>query len=737
MGINISNKVSDEDKQAVVNSSKGGDTLSDDEINAMFSDSEDLFADFDTLDDDGQDVKSSPWGSDNNITGNSSGDIKWGTASNAGQPQTQQSKSDEAMDKAFDATVEASKNLWEILKEIKASLKHRTLDDYGYVGTVCIKKSGIITLVGAIALVICILGGRSNTAIMTAVNCIVCGMILFAIGIVQLFVSAYLLSTGVEIGTPIDEIPDIQNSGADVDDSSMDDMWGDLFDDEEEFGEYEDKTEVDDDEGDDWFSGESSSTHNDSMSMFDTDDNEEIDSDKVLNNINENVVLTRKYLVDTFMSLLPLSSPKFHEKNEIYSDNDTFVTIEAICSKALSNIANCDITEIGNVLDKLYETDFSYILYVKRIKKITNLTSIAREMEAYFRDSSTDYAVTAKVDIEGDFYKVVVSKGETETVTIGDVLNYDEYYKQFTDEKCRLPIIYGMDELGNINMGDAKLCDSTLIAGKQRSGKSWYLLGMLMCLMLFNTPEAVQFILIDPKDTALFKYLSWMPHVAGVHTAKGILDVLDDVINNEGAYRKKILKDNDCDTIWELWDKGIKLPILYICIDEYITALDSLGDRAKELNQRLLVIKTQFPSQGIRVIFIPHRATGVVDKTNRATTSLKVAVRTDLEDTKDTLGEQKWDRPLINPGDLAMRAPNMMHAEFMRGVALGRSDEENRDIIEASAKAFYKMGVDLPDMSRMPIACNRNSEAIRAELTGESIREQYNANSIYSMLEEL
>ena len=46
------------------------------------------------------------------------------------------------------------------------------------------------------------------------------------------------------------------------------------------------------------------------------------------------------------------------------------------------------------------------------------------------------------------------------------------------------------------------------------------------------------------------------------------------------------------------------------------------------------------------------------------------------------------------------------------------------------------MGVDLPDMSRMPIACNRNSEQIRAELTGESIREQYNANSIFSMLEE-
>ena len=146
-----------------------------------------------------------------------------------------------------------------------------------------------------------------------------------------------------------------------------------------------------------------------------------------------------------------------------------------------------------------------------------------------------------------------------------------------------------------------------------------------------------------------------------------------------------------CDTIWELWDKGVKLPLIYVCIDEYITAQNDLGDRAKELNEKLLVIKTQFPSQGIRVIFVPHRATGVVDKTNRATTSLKVAVGTDLDDTIDTIGE-KWDRPLINPGDMALRAPSMMKAQFMRGVALARSDEENRKVIELAAKAYYKNG---------------------------------------------
>ena len=35
-------------------------------------------------------------------------------------------------------------------------------------------------------------------------------------------------------------------------------------------------------------------------------------------------------------------------------------------------------------------------------------------------------------------------------------------------------------------LADAKYYDTMLIAGKPRSGKSWYVLSILMSLMLFN-----------------------------------------------------------------------------------------------------------------------------------------------------------------------------------------------------------------------------------------------------------
>lgn len=746
MAININNKVSSEDIEAARNANNGGGvSYSDDELDDFFDSSDDLFSDFDNSGngggyDFGGDSMSDIGGvSYNNMQQNAMGGNTvggFGYAQNQTSTVSQpKSKTDEALDKAIDTTVDTAKEAFSILKQIIKSTKYRTMDDFGYFATICIK---IGSLVGGIGLVTSIIGWvvtDSESLQMIFINALVCGMIVLSCGIATLFVSAYLAEQDIRNNIQVDEIPDIQDNLSDISGGEFDDVWDGVF--EEDSDNYEESEEYDYDEDNTFEYDNRSTSGEDRFAMFNTEEtSNNISLGNTLDSVMENAILTRKYLVDTFRSVLPLSTPKFHEKNEIYSSDEQFSIIEAICLKALSNLANCDLVDINSKADRMYETVFSYEIYITRIKKLSNLQAIEREVEAYFRENSEDYAVTAKVDIEGDYYKIIVSKGESPIVTLGDVLSCQEYYDKFIDEKLRLPIIYGIDELGNICMGDGKECDSTMIAGKQRSGKSWYLLGMIMTLMLFNSPERVQFIIIDPKDTALFKVISWMPHVAGLHTAKNILNVLDDVIDNEGAYRKQLLKNHMCDTIWELWDKGIYLPILYICIDEYITARDSLGERAKELNEKLLVIKTQFPSQGIRVIFIPHRATGVVDKTNRATTSLKVAVRTEIEDTRDTVGETKWSRPLVNPGDMAMRAPGMMKAEFMRGVTISRSDSENREIIETAAKAFYKMGVDMPDMRRMPIACNRNAEEIRAELSGESTREQYNANSIYSMLDD-
>ncbi|MEM4385414.1 MAG: FtsK/SpoIIIE domain-containing protein, partial [Candidatus Anstonellales archaeon] len=264
-----------------------------------------------------------------------------------------------------------------------------------------------------------------------------------------------------------------------------------------------------------------------------------------------------------------------------------------------------------------------------------------------------------------------------------------------------------------------------------------YVLSILMSLMMFNTPEEVQFILVDPKESNLFKTLSLMPHVAGLHNDSNILDVMRDLIENEAPRRKKLLADNRCDDIWALWEKGIKIPVLYLVIDEVITVKNNLGNLDKEFDSLMQTIITQFPSLGIRLIFVPHRAMGVVNKTNRTMISFTAAVRSNTDDIKDTLGIQKWTRALVNKGDVAVKSSNMNNAMYVRGAALSISDNHNTELIENIAKAFYKMGVDLPDMSSLTVAYNRNEDEIRDILSSSGRRVQYNALNIFNDVEDI
>jgi S-DNA-T family DNA segregation ATPase FtsK/SpoIIIE len=435
--------------------------------------------------------------------------------------------------------------------------------------------------------------------------------------------------------------------------------------------------------------------------------------------------------------MLPTNTPNFYEVKDIDPDSEDFQNLETICFKALSNLANCEMEDINSKLESAKEGFFSYELRLKRINKVKKTDDLARELENYLREDSDDEAVTATVAIEGDFYKITVSKGTTAVVTFGDIFRDQKNADFYLNTKNKLPVIMGIDALGHVMLEDAKLFDSMLIAGKPRSGKSWYVLSIIFSMMLFNSPEDVQFCIIDPKESNLFKTIALMPHVFGLHNHKHINQILDDLIEVEAPRRKKLLDDNRCDDIWALQKKGFKLPVIWLVIDEFMTVVGDFDDKEDKdaFNIKLRTLLSQLPSLGIRLLFVPHRATGIVDKTQRTLLQFTAAVRADTEDVKDTLGIMKWDRALVKPGDIALKTSTMKNARYVRGAALTTEDAENTIFIERAATAFYKMGVDIPDMSNMRVAYNRNEDKIKKELGGDSIRVQYNASNIFEDIE--
>lgn len=757
---NLKNKVSSDDVDRIKSKRNPPEYESGFEPNSIDNDDvdfSDIFGDtggFDSLDDTfgksddsfgsvfgGGGSFNDGFGSDGGFGDSAFGGGAFGGGAFGGGAFGQQPKAEEKRDKLddiMDASIDSMSSIGKIIVDIFKSTKTRNADDYAYYSRNIIITG--LSMCGA-SVVLSILGGIGGIKVLKLFSLpwqvISGGMLLVGTGLSGMGFSAIsILNTPTDSSdiNKLSDISEMDNSDTteiyeDNVDDIMSDLFGDMEDDEDDFGS---------------FGGNSTSNNNDAFkSSFDDFSFEDIEEDKEpenkvvnyeekLENIGENRYLTREILFNTFKDFFPTNTPNFAEKTDIDVDSDTFSTLETMSLKALANVARCELEDLNSRLESATETYFSYELRLKRVRGVTKLDDIAREIEAYFRESSTDTSVVATVDIEGDFYKIVVTKGEKAVITFGDVFRQKSVSDFFLDKKNRLPIITGVNQLGEIIAEDAKPFDTMLIAGKPRSGKSWYVLSILMSLMTFNSPEDVQFIIVDPKESTLFKTIGLMPHVAGVHNDSNILEIMRDIIDNEGARRKKLLSDNKCDDIWALWKKGIKLPILYLVIDEIITVKANLGkDLDKEFDSLMKVIISQLPSQGIRLLFVPHRATGVVDKTSRTMLSFTAAVRANNDDVKDTLGVAKWTHSLVNQGDVAIKSNSSENPFYVRGASITTSDEENTELIISIAKAFYKMGVDLPDMTMLRACYNRDEEYIRKELSTGNMRVQYNSSNIF------
>ena len=677
----------------------------------------------------GLDVFDSLGSGQSNVFGQSASPFGQG-AGLFGQQANQPTKYEpDGLDKAIDASGEAIVNVGKIMIDMFKSIRNRTADDFAYLSRNLIMIGGA-SLIGSIVLGVLGYVGKIRFLSFTGLagQILGCGGLLIGTGLAGIGFSAIKIANTAQISSgTLDELPDI--SDMEMEDSTDDyeenigDILDDLFGDEEEdfFGD-EEEDDYGNEESDDVFTPDFGDIEYTAK---------ELDYKEKLDGILENQFISREMLFNTFKGFFPVNTPNFADRKEIPYNSDEFHTIETICLKALANVANCDLEDLDSKLESATESYFSYELRLKRVRRVNKLNDIEREMEAYFRESSSDTSVNATVDIEGDFYKIIVTKGETAVVTFGDAFRQQYVCDYFLESKNTLPFILGISELGEVLLADAKIYDTMLIAGKPRSGKSWYVLSIMMSLMMFNSPEEVQFIIVDPKESNLFKTMALMPHVCGLHNDRNILDIMRDIIENEGERRKKILADNRCDDIWALWKKGIKLPVLYLVIDEIITVKNNLGPLDKEFDALMQTMISQLPSQGIRLIFVPHRATGIVNKTNRTMIAFSAAVRANTTDVMDTLDIKKWKRALTNPGDVAVKTNDRDSGVYVRGATITTSDEDNAELIENAARAYYKMGVDIPDMTTMQTAFNRDEDYIRKELTGEG-RVQYNATNVFN-----
>lgn len=709
------------------------DLFSDDDIASFNSggssgSSDDLFAEF------GLGGNS---GGSGTVAGNSAFS-SFGNTVNLGQSAlnpmgtASQPKEPGLTDKLIEVSSIGAENLGHIIVQMVKSTKLRTADDWGYYGKKLMDTGIIMAIVGVILWVLFGICLKAEPFKLTKIplNLVSSALICFGTGLVSIGLAAYRIDKLNRLGiNNIDSIDDIPNGMDDPQEDYEDDiqsMLDGLYDTDDDFFNDSSFFEEDEDDYEEPVFDSSSNLSDLSDTYIDEEEpiKDEINFEKSIENVQSNVpLITRQLLMDTFIPLFPLNTQGFSDRKEIDPDSREFITIESLCMEALASAGRMESEDLieKHRLQSAYETFFTYELKVDRVKGLNKLEDISREMVAYFRESSSDTSVSCKVDLEGKMYKMVLSKGVSAVITYGDLFSLPEVKDYFKDRKRALPIIAGISDSGEPILTDAKMYDTMLIAGKPRSGKSWYVLNLMLSMMAFNTPDDVQFLIIDPKESNLFKTLALMPHVCGLHNDKNILNILRDLIENEGARRKKMLSDNKCENIWDLREKGIMLPVLYIVIDEVMTVIANLDSQSKTFFDQIKVIVSQLPSQGIRLIMVPHRSQGVVDKTIRTNIGFTAAVRAEPEVIKETLDIRSWDKPLLNPGDTALKMQGFGQEMFVHGPAVTTSDSNNTDLIITIARMFYKMGVEIPDMGNIGCGYNRNNDYIKEELGSESM----------------
>ncbi len=465
---------------------------------------------------------------------------------------------------------------------------------------------------------------------------------------------------------------------------------------------------------------------------------------------SERRTITRSNLLNTFMPYFMKKTPQFRETQEIEAGTATYDAIRATIVKAIANLQNVPIEKVSQKCISMRETFFSYKVVFERVKKMKKTTDIANELETYFRATIDDTNLTEeeltnqrlriKVTVEsvGDTWEITINKGTTGIITIGDILAGQREFDFYNSEKNVLPFIAGITESGSVILDDAQNSMQLMITGKQRSGKSWYVSSIISSLLTFNSPEEISLIIVDPKNSTMFNTFALFPHVIGFHDGDNITDLFREIIDIEAVKRAEMLRVARCENIkdYNKANPDKKMPYLFIIVDEVLGVKDSLAKkrdgekdadakaRVKDFQSSLLVILSKLPYIGIGIMFVPHRATGVIDKTARTLLKLKAAVMAEDDEINETLGEP-IDHRLTAPGDMAMRTTGMTGARYVRGPAVADDDVKTAETLRRIAKGFYSMGVELPNWKHLPHCYNRNDEYIRQELFGDTQRIQY------------
>ncbi len=252
---------------------------------------------------------------------------------------------------------------------------------------------------------------------------------------------------------------------------------------------------------------------------------------------------------------------------------------------------------------------------------------------------------------------IEVPNDEISLVAVRDVIESEA----FSRLKATLRFALGQDVAGNAVAADLSAMPHLLVAGATGSGKSVCVNSLISCLLMFNTPDELRLIMVDPKRVELTGY-NGIPHLLApvVVELERVVGVLQWVLREmDQRYHK--LAQAGCRNIKEynsqLEASGEKkLPYLVVIVDELADLMMLAPDETERTLTRLaqlaratgihLVIATQRPSVDV--------VTGLIKANFPARVAFAVASGVDSRVILDHPGAER----LLGRGDMLFQAPD-------------------------------------------------------------------------------
>ena len=271
--------------------------------------------------------------------------------------------------------------------------------------------------------------------------------------------------------------------------------------------------------------------------------------------------------------------------------------------------------------------------------------------------------------------------------------------REFRAARGDLPLAFGRDLTGKPYVADLGIMPHVLIAGATGSGKSVCINTIITSLVYRHTPEALRFLLIDPKMVELSAYAD-LPHLrhAVVTDPADAARVLKWAVL-EMRRRYELLSANHVRSITEfnqkfvegatllgsrpagseedgeqsLWEDG-RLPYVVVVVDELA---DLMMTVQSEIERPLAQLAQKARAIGIHLIVATQRpSVNVITGLIKANFPTRIAFRVASKTDSRTILDQNGAETLLGNGDMLFLPPGKSEPVRIQGAFIATAETE-------------------------------------------------------------